>query len=142
MQTAFTLPLQSGRLKENQGAVALRTAMRGTKPFRRADETTLKPARATNRVSPDTINCIAAVLDPMRRHRKAMSNAVEKIVDTYVQLNDSDALGDLRRYRQELAVLLKGHTGLDFSLLIGQIDAEIAVIEAGLDRLRHAAHSA
>jgi hypothetical protein len=23
MQTAFTLPLQSGRLKENQGAVAL-----------------------------------------------------------------------------------------------------------------------
>jgi hypothetical protein len=49
MQTAFTLPLQSGRLKENQGAVALRTAMRGTKPFRRADETTLKPARAMNR---------------------------------------------------------------------------------------------
>jgi len=27
MQTVFTLPLQSGRLKENQGAVALRTAM-------------------------------------------------------------------------------------------------------------------
>jgi hypothetical protein len=25
MQTAFTLPLQSGRLKENQGAVALAT---------------------------------------------------------------------------------------------------------------------
>ena len=71
-----------------------------------------------------------------------MSNAVEKIVNTYVQLNDSHALGDLRRYRQELAVLLKAQTGPDFSLLIGQIDAEIAVIEAGLDRLRHAAHSA
>ena len=71
-----------------------------------------------------------------------MSNAVERIVDTYVQLNDSDALGDIRRYRQELAVLLKAHKGLDFSLLIGQINAEIAVIEAGLDRLRHAAHSA
>jgi hypothetical protein len=28
MQTAFTLPLQSGRLKENQGAVAQRTAMK------------------------------------------------------------------------------------------------------------------
>jgi capsule polysaccharide export protein KpsE/RkpR len=74
--------------------------------------------------------------------RKAMSNAVEKIVDTYVQLNDSRALGDLRRYRQELAVLLKAQTGPDFSLLIGQIDAEIAVIEAGLDTLKHAAHDA
>jgi hypothetical protein len=65
-----------------------------------------------------------------------MSNAVEKIVDTYVQLNDSRALEDLWRYRQELAVLLKAQTGLDFSLLIGQIDAEIAVIEAGLDRFK------
>jgi capsule polysaccharide export protein KpsE/RkpR len=74
--------------------------------------------------------------------QKAMSNKVEKIVDTYVQLNDGRALGDLRRYRQELSVLLKAQTGLDFSLLIGQIDAEIAVIEAGLDRLRHTAHSA
>ena len=78
----------------------------------------------------------------MRWRRKAMSNAVQKIVDTYVQLNDTRALGDLMRYRQELAVLLKAHTGLNFSLLIGQIDAEIAVIEAGLDRLRHDAHIA
>jgi len=71
-----------------------------------------------------------------------MSNAVEKIVDTYVQLNDRRALGDLRTYRQKLAVLLKARMGLDFSLLIGQIDAEIAVIEAGLDRLdqAHSAH--
>jgi capsule polysaccharide export protein KpsE/RkpR len=71
-----------------------------------------------------------------------MSNAVERIVDTYVQLNDGHALGDLRRYRQELAVLLKAQTGLDFSLLIGQIDAEIAMIEAGLDRLRPDTHVA
>jgi len=71
-----------------------------------------------------------------------MSNAVQKIVDTYVQMNDTRALGDLMRYRQELAVLLKAQPGLNFSLLIGQIDAEIAVIEAGLDRLRHDAHIA
>ena len=62
--------------------------------------------------------------------------------DTYVQLNDSHALGDLRRYRQELAVLLKAQTGLNFSLLIGQIDAEIAMIEVGLDRLRRDTHVA
>jgi capsule polysaccharide export protein KpsE/RkpR len=71
-----------------------------------------------------------------------MSNAVEKIVDTYVELNDSRSLGDLRRYRQELAVLLKAQSGVNFGLLIGQIDAEIAVIEAGLDRIRHEARMA
>jgi hypothetical protein len=70
-----------------------------------------------------------------------MSNTIQNTVDTYVQLNDSHALGDLRRYRRELAALLKAQTGLDFSLLIGQINAEIAVIDAGLDRLRQAAHS-
>jgi hypothetical protein len=39
-----------------------------------------------------------------------------------------------------LAVDLKGRTGYDFSLPIGQINDEIGVIEAGLDRL-NAAHS-
>jgi hypothetical protein len=38
-------------------------------------------------------------------------------------------------YREKLAVHLKARTGLDFSLLIHQIDAELAVIEAGLDKL-------
>ncbi len=66
-----------------------------------------------------------------------MSNAVEKIVDTYVQLNDRQALEDLRTYRQRLAVNLKARAGLDFNLLTGQIDAEIAVIVAGLKRLNH-----
>jgi hypothetical protein len=67
--------------------------------------------------------------------RESMSNAVEKIVDTYVQLNDRHALGDLRTYRQKLAILLRAQTGLNFGLLIGQINEEIAVIEAGLARL-------
>jgi capsule polysaccharide export protein KpsE/RkpR len=71
---------------------------------------------------------------------ESMTNAVEKIVDTYVQLNDRHALGDLRTYRQKLAVLLKAQTGLNFSLLIGQINEEIALIEAGLARL-NPAHS-
>jgi capsule polysaccharide export protein KpsE/RkpR len=73
--------------------------------------------------------------------RESMTNAVEKIVDTYVQLNDRHALGELRTYRQKLAVLLKAQTGLNFSLLIGQINEEIALIEAGLARL-NPAHSA
>ena len=70
--------------------------------------------------------------------RESMTNAVEKIVDTYVQLNDRHALGELRTYRQKLAVLLKAQTGLNFSLLIGQINEEIALIEAGLARLNPA----
>jgi hypothetical protein len=57
----------------------------------------------------------------------------EKTVGTYVQLNDREALEDLRTYRQKLAVHLKA--GLDFSFLIHQIDAEIAVIQAGRDKL-------
>jgi hypothetical protein len=40
-----------------------------------------------------------------------------------------------------LAVHLKTRTGLDFSLLIHQIDVEIAVIEAGLDKLNRAPQS-
>jgi hypothetical protein len=67
-----------------------------------------------------------------------MSNTVEKTVGTYVQLNDREALEDLRTYRQKLAVHLKARTGLDFSLLIHQIDAEIAVIEVGLEKLNRA----
>jgi capsule polysaccharide export protein KpsE/RkpR len=67
-----------------------------------------------------------------------MSNTVEKTVATYVQLNDRQALEDLRTYRQGLAVHLKARAALDLSLLTSQIDAEIAVIEAGLDRLNPA----
>ena len=63
-----------------------------------------------------------------------MSNTVEKTVAAYVQLKDRQALEDLRKYREGLTVHLKARTGLDFSLT-RQIDAEIAVIEAGLDRL-------
>ena len=66
-----------------------------------------------------------------------MSNTVEKTVAAYVQLNDHQALEDLRTYRQRLTVHLKARTGLDFGLT-RQIDTEIAVIEAGLDRLNRA----
>jgi hypothetical protein len=69
-----------------------------------------------------------------------MSKAIEQNVDAYVRLGNRHALEDLRTQRHRLAVDLKGRTGYDFSLPIGQINDEIAVIEAGLDRL-NAAHS-
>jgi uncharacterized small protein (DUF1192 family) len=69
-----------------------------------------------------------------------MSKAMEQIVDAYVRLGNRRALEDLRLHHQKLAVDLKEKAGFDFSLLpIGQIDQEIAVIEAGLERL-DAAH--
>ena len=65
----------------------------------------------------------------------AMKTAIEQIADVYIRLNNRRALEDLRMHRQRLAVDLKLRTGYDFSSPIGQIEDEIAVIEAGLERL-------
>jgi hypothetical protein len=66
-----------------------------------------------------------------------MSEAIERIVDAYVRFNNRRALEDLMMHRQRLAIDLKSRTGFDFSLPIRQVDEEIAVIEAGLERLSH-----
>jgi hypothetical protein len=70
-----------------------------------------------------------------------MANAIQQIVDAYVRVKNRRAIEDLRLHRQRLAVDLKHRTGYDFSLPIGQIDEEIAVIEAGIERLNRS-HSA
>jgi hypothetical protein len=67
-----------------------------------------------------------------------MSKAIELVVDSFVQLNDQKALEDLSMHRRKLAVNLKGKTGLNLSQSIRQIDEEIAVIEAGLERFKSA----
>lgn len=65
-----------------------------------------------------------------------MPSAIERIVDVYVRLKNRRGLDELMMHRQRLAVDLKSRSGYDFSLPIGQIDAEIAIIEAGLGRLK------
>lgn len=65
-----------------------------------------------------------------------MPSAIEQIVDTYVRLKNRRGLDALMMHRQRLAVDLKSRSGYDFSRPIQQIDEEIAVIEAGLARLR------
>jgi hypothetical protein len=65
-----------------------------------------------------------------------MPSAIEQIVDTYVRLKNRRGLEGLMMHRQRLAVDLKGRSGYDYSLPIRQIDEEISVIEAGLNRLR------
>lgn len=66
-----------------------------------------------------------------------MPNAIEQIVDAYVRLKNRRGLDELMMHRQRLAVDLKSRSGTyDFSLAIGKIDEEIAIIEAGLARLK------
>lgn len=66
-----------------------------------------------------------------------MPNAIEQIVDAYVRLKNRRGLDELMMHRQRLAVDLKSKSGsFDFSLPIGKIDEEIAIIEKGLSRLK------
>ncbi|MBI5264978.1 MAG: hypothetical protein HY852_24550 [Bradyrhizobium sp.] len=64
-----------------------------------------------------------------------MRKAIELIVDGYVRLHNRGALEELRMHRRKMAVELKGKTGFDYSKTINQIEDEIVVIEAGLNRL-------
>src|ERR1700676_3688820 len=80
--------------------------------------------------------CLAwGVCDKQVVGEPSMSKAMEQIVDEYVRLNHRQGLEDLRRHLQKLAVDLKGRPGYDFSMTIGQISQEIAVIDAGFNRL-------
>jgi hypothetical protein len=68
-----------------------------------------------------------------------MQKAINLIVDARVRLNDRKVLEDLMIHRQQLAQDLKRRTDFDYSLSISQIDEEIAVIKAGIERLAEAA---
>ncbi|MCP3466703.1 hypothetical protein [Bradyrhizobium sp. CCGUVB23] len=65
-----------------------------------------------------------------------MPSAIEQIVDAYVRQKNRRGLDALMMHRHRLAIDLKSRSGYDFSLPIGQVDEEIAIIEAGLSRLR------
>ena len=65
----------------------------------------------------------------------SMSEAIEQIVSAYVRLGNRRRLEDLLTYRRKLAVDLKMKSGFDFSLLIGQLEEEIAAVETGIERL-------
>jgi hypothetical protein len=63
-------------------------------------------------------------------------SAIEQIVDAYVRLGNRGALVDLLAHRERLLINLNGRAGFDLSLPLGQIKEEIAVILAGLEKLR------
>ena len=68
----------------------------------------------------------------------SMSKAMEQIVDEYVRLNHRQGLEDIRMHLQKLAIDLNGRPGYDFSMTIGRISQEIAVIDAGFNRFNSA----
>jgi hypothetical protein len=66
-----------------------------------------------------------------------MSKAMELIVQVYVRHQNRRALEYLREHRQKLALELRARARPDYDLgtPTRQINEEIAVIEAGLERL-------
>jgi len=76
-----------------------------------------------------------------------MSEAMKMIVDGYVRLKDREALEELRsrrrRLRQQLQEQRRGAFGtFDVSKSLQTFDAEVLVIEAGLEQLEASAAGA
>lgn len=65
-----------------------------------------------------------------------MNSAIEQIVGAYVELGNIRALQDLKLHREKLAAVVRDRTDSNFTVLLGQIDDDIAAISAGLDLLR------
>ncbi len=70
-----------------------------------------------------------------------MSSAIEQIVAAYVDLGNVQALQDMKLHRENLANSVRHRTDYSFGVLLGQIDDDIAAIDAGLGRLRHRAEA-
>jgi hypothetical protein len=65
-----------------------------------------------------------------------MEPAIKRIVETYVRLGNRRAIEDLLMHRRRLAIDLKARKGgFDFSRPITQIDEELAIILAALEKL-------
>jgi hypothetical protein len=65
-----------------------------------------------------------------------MSEAIKLIVDAYVKLSARKALEDLKAHHHRLASELRSLNGpLDLNTSIKQLEEEVTVIDAGLERL-------
>jgi hypothetical protein len=65
-----------------------------------------------------------------------VNSAIEQIVAAYVELGNMQALQDLKLHREKLAASVRHRADDSFGVLLGQIDDDIAAIDAGLDQLR------
>jgi hypothetical protein len=65
-----------------------------------------------------------------------MSGALKQIVDAYVTLGNTKALEDLKAHREKLLSGVKDKTDFNYGFLLGQINEEIALIDAGLKKMQ------
>jgi hypothetical protein len=77
--------------------------------------------------------------------KRVMSEAMKMIVDGYVRLKDREALEELRKHRRRLRQQLQEQRetafgSFDVSKSLQAFDAEVLVIEAGLERLHASAN--
>lgn len=67
-----------------------------------------------------------------------MSNALETVVEAYVRSKNRTVLEEMRMHRHRLKVQLQLHgeeRGYNVSSAIGSLKDDLAVIEAGIERL-------
>jgi hypothetical protein len=64
-----------------------------------------------------------------------MPSAIEQIVSIYVSLRSRQRLKDMRLQRERAVLDLKSNSDHDMSMPIRQLEEEIAVIDAGLQKL-------
>ena len=69
----------------------------------------------------------------MRRAESDMPTAIEHIVSVFVALGNRRQLEDMKLQRERAVLDLQGHSGV--SVPIRQLENEIAVIDAGLEKL-------
>jgi hypothetical protein len=65
-----------------------------------------------------------------------VNSAIESVVAAYVQTGQLEMLLDLKAHRERLAASVRDRGDFDFGVLLGQLDNDINVIEAGIRRLR------
>jgi hypothetical protein len=64
-----------------------------------------------------------------------MLSAIEQIVSVYVSLRSRQRLEDMRLQRERAVLDLKSNSDYDMSMSVRQLEEEIAVIDAGLQKL-------
>ena len=67
---------------------------------------------------------------------RAVSEAMQNIVDAYVKLGNTKALEDLKAHRQGLVIAVDGRKDFDFHSMLEQLKDEIDRIDSGLAKLR------